>query len=579
MSFANNFRRDLAGKVNRLSQYSTLDPVADKDFSPSKINERFIKMHDAVKTCFEAIADIASRDSSFLPSFFQGTVNPVYVKTHRYANKAAYYFVNGFNSNGSPTTFSDTRVVYSFPDLGDVSTQEFNCLLFKNGKLIPENKYILDNTAYGLKAFVVDSYIANNDKVTLAVHRVYNTTYKSWRKEITTNLTSLNEIFDIATYFPTFFSHDYLKLYVRKSGKVYFAPIPESKYTITSDSASGKIRLVASGISLSPGDTVIVGDSSVFFESSIISSYNSTTDVVSNPVYTSYGSVTSINLIHEIPSLIAGVNEKFPVCSSESRDFDVWLDGIRLLPNVHYFVSQPDPYLDEPAKLFINLDKSTGTLTNSNRQGTLYVMKNLPYIEGKTTIIQKELDTKGVELLNNQFLPAISNIGEIYCNGLFEDNTVCRSQNKDIYTFDVSNIKNFFFRVNAPVVQTTIDLVEESKTKYTEVDRMINLTGGNAAAVDRLKAARATITATANDITKNVVPSGGLTDLYDRYLNSLIPYILTYKLSNTSTENLLDSNSEETVLKKTINLDSNIQLNKTLIIDANSTQGSIEVLL
>ena len=586
MAFADNFRRDLAGKVYRISQYTLLDPIIDKDFSTLKMNERFIKMNEAVRTCFEAIADVASRDPSFLPSFFQGTINPVFVKTLKYARKDLFFFVNGFNSNGTPQTFpdSETRVVYSYPEVGDVSTNDYNCLLFKNGKLVPFSQYIIDNTAYGLKAFVRSSFINNNDEITLAVFRVYNKSYSSWRKNFTSTTSVVNEIISIPTYFPNFYNVSYLKLSVRRSGKVYFEQIPPSLWYIVQDDAGKSIRVFCDKLTFNNGDTLLVHDSVSYFEKYVESVRNTTTNVITDPVYEVNGySVLPIELTQEVASLVNGVMEKMPVGFSSEEDFDVWLDGLKLIPKKHYRVVPFDINKNKPATIVINMDKfpSTTTPTNEQRKGVIYVMKNLPCIKGKTTVISKDsLDPSGLEVMNDYFVPAISNIGEVYSNGLFVDSKNIRSQSKDIFTFSVPQRNDFFFKLNAPFVQTTIDLVEEANKKHTEVDRMITITGGREALVDRLKTSLPTIP-TGPYTTFNLL-GGTPSDTYKYALQVLPQYYMSYNTSSTNglvvNPNIpLNSATSEIAGGEIISFNSNITLDREVVLNANETSFQIGV--
>ena len=524
MPIAQNFRRDLAGKVYQLSQYALLNPVADKTFDPVKLNERFLKMHEAVATCFDAIADVASRDSTFLPAFFQGFVNPVYVKGQAYPDKLKYKFINGFNSNGTAKTFAEERIVYSYSDLGDVTTQDYELLLFKNGDLMPFADYDIDNSAYGVKAYVKSSKVANNDRITLAVHRVYNREYSYWRRTFTAAASSLDQIVDVSE-FKNFFDPRYIKLVLKRAGKVHFRPINPANYYVVADSANGKIRIVCTGISFAKDDVLMAVDATSYWETETSGTVDSS------------GVIPSVPLSQEIPATVG--TESVAVGFLSHRDFDVWLNGRHLVPGKHFTVSAGlEESDDSPWRLNFLIQ------TPANKTYNIVVKKNIPVLFDEATyVVKDEVDEKGIEYLPENKFPVLEGIGEMYVNGRFvETNNLVSAHDEVMLVNGIDERQEMFFKLNAPANASTDSILEEHHARNTELDKITALIGGVGELVERLKIQRGTVPlSTRSNIV--VTLSGTLIDPVAVVSFDMATYVVRSNAENAGTLTVFDCNS------------------------------------
>jgi hypothetical protein len=496
MPNAINFRRDLAGKVYQLSQYSALQPVADKNFDVTKMNERFIKLHNAVRVCFDAIADLASRDTTFLPSFFQGFVNPVYVKSVTYADKSLYKLVNGFNSNGTPVSFPEERIVYSFPDIGDITTEDYEYMMFQNGVFVDQSLYTVDNSAFGVKAYIKSAYVMNNDTWTLAVHRVFNRNYQMYKKVFSGTSNGLTEIIDVPANFPNFYDSRYLRVAVRSGSDQFYDVINPSKYSIVYDSANQKVCVVIdSSIKFAQFDTMIVFDCTSFWKNTVYDT--SSSSEVAPP--------SSIALTQTLTS-----GEKVPVGIMFYRDLDIWFNGRHLIPGKHFVVSpgfsggasnNSQWYID----FLFTLPKNTSYRVD--------IVKNVPYIPGESTYVYKEeIDPKGVEYIDSNKFPVFSGMGEMYINGYFIDPKNITAAHKNVMLVNnVTDTNEFFFKMMPPVTNVTSSMLDEHMRRPTEFDQTVEALGGVGELIARLKVNRADI------------PSSDRTDLISALGGTVMP--------------------------------------------------------
>lgn len=563
MPLATNFRRDLAGKVYSLSQYSALQPVADKNFDVAKMNERFIKMNNAVRVCFDAISDLASRDPSFLPSFFQGFVNPVYAKSYTYTNKTAYRLINGFNNNGVPVTFPEERIVYSYPDIGDITTEDYEYLLFKNGELMDTSLYTIDNSAFGMKAYVKSTAVLNNDTITLAVHRVFNRNYQMWKLVLSAARTSLDEIIDVPTFFPNFYDVRYLRMAIRSSSNAFYDLVDPSKYEIVYDSANQKIRAILSGVTLSQFDTVIIYDCTSYWRTTVSGTNTSGAAAV----------IPSVPLSQTLPS-----GEKVPVGVSYYRDLDIWLNGRHLIPGKHFVVSPGfQTGATGASQWYIDFLISVPN-------GTAYkleILKNVPFVNGESIYLVKDsIDPKGVEFVDDNNYPVMTGMGEMYINGRFVEPSKITSAHKNVVVVDgVSETADFFYKMVPPITVSTSGMLADSMSRMTELDKIVQALGGVGELVNRIKAARDDIADTKRP---TIVTSlnGSLVDLAYVIAADLANYVAYVAAASAAAEYSLDANVsleaqfgatmwDIAILSTDGIIDSNLDIGPQVVFDSN----------
>lgn len=499
MSLPINYRRDLAGKVYQLTQYSPLQPIADKNYDIVKLNERLIKINHAVRVCFDAIADLATRDSSFLPSFFQGFVNPVYVKSRTYEDLTNHLFINGFNSNGTPMSFSESRVVYSYADLGDITNEDYDFVLYKNGEMMQRDDFDVSNTAYGVKAYVKQDKLINNDNVTMAVYRIFNAKYQMYKDTIQAPQTGYNAIVDVNISFPSFYSVEYLQVAVRHVNQPHYEVLDPATCSITFDSANRKLRVFVRGVQLAKFDTVIVYDTTSYFRTRIFGSNHD-------------GARSSIHPVALIQKTDSG--ENVPVAFSNYRDFDIWLNGRHLIPGKHFVVTPGHQLgLDDKINYIEFLIQQP-----SESSYWVEIMKNVPYKDNNTTYLSKDkLDVRGVEFVNTNLFPIMKNMGECFINGRFVNPAKLSTVHRQVLVVDnVDDTTDFFYKFNPPINDATNAMIEEAVLASTDFDKFVNLTGG----INNL------ISVTKNQ--RDPFPVKAYPDVVESYNGFVIPIVTNY---------------------------------------------------
>lgn len=528
MATAANFRRDLAGKAYQLSQYTLLNTTTDNRISNggggtydvTKINERFINMQNAVRVCFDAIADIAAKDSTFLPSFFQGFINPIYTKSIKYTTTldlTKQLFVNGFNSNGTSRTFAEARYVYSFPGLGDVTTQDYSIQVFKNGILLHPDvmsgntvavsgEYFVDNSAYGLKAYVKTSSVGVNDTITLKVDRVYNRTYNFYKKVFTANQNNFNTYIDISPYFPNFYDARYLKVFVRRAGEANYTAINPDFWYVNANPSNGLINIVVNSTTFNTNDALLLIDSTTYWETRVDGNANSD------------GYIGSVKLTYMYQS------EMIPVGYLSVKDFDVWINGRHLIPGRDYVLTPDMDGIKENGWSINFLFKLP-----ANGSYSIDIVKNVPFLEGETTLIIKDqLDEKGVERVVGSKYPVMKGIGELYINGKFIDsNNLSSGHDEVLLVNDIAERQDIFYRINAPSTESNNVVLESYNNALTELDKIVALIGGIDEVVTRLKATRNPIPLSVATLT---IPSINGTMINNEYISTFdtAAYINTF---------------------------------------------------
>ena len=468
MPTVKNFRRDLAGKIYELTQYRMLQPLVDKVYDTGKLNDRFIKLNDAIRMCFEAIADMASKDPTFLPAFLKGVINPVFTHTIAHEKNSNHLYTQGWNSNGTPLIFQDPRVVYDFPTVGDITTEDYEFYVFRNGLLMWREDYIVENTAFGIKAFIKPEALQDGDEVTLSVHRIFNRKYQMWKKSFTEWQAGLSTTVDQDVVFPNFYSAKYMRLAVRRYGEPLYQFLPYWDYEVFHDPVEHEIQIkVPNCVIFNQFDTLVMTDITNFWDKTIDDHADSE------------GNLPEVPLVFTDPA----TGEVLPVASRSVRDFSVWLYldnglGHFMIPGEHFRIRAADfGNVTEPRE-FVVFDRKIGP----GQKFRLYLMKNSPYTPERTTFFTKELlDSKGIEVLDESKtrFPVITGAGECYIDSKLVTPDHLRAIHDDILQVDGIQARgSFFYRVNAPIDPDMEALITTLLGTDSEFDRMVNLLGG-----------------------------------------------------------------------------------------------------
>jgi hypothetical protein len=556
-----NFRQDLSNKIQEFSAYNFLIPTADKNYEISEINTRFLNIHHAVRSCYNAIADIASRDSSFLPSFFQDFVNPIYVKTIKYPNKTLHRLINGFNTNGTVLSYPEERVVYSYTDLGDITNSiSYHYLVFKNGELMDKLDYDVRNSAFGLQTFIKDSKVFNYDEITLAVYRVYNNKYDYWQKNFTSNSSGLTEFIDVNSSFSNFYDAKYIKLAVRKYSEMHYSNIDSSEYDIVYENGSQKVKInINPNILFTNGDTLIAYNCTSFW--SLSSKITTSNESIQN--------LPSIPLIRNIPEINDGA---VPVGLFSDKDLDIWVNGRHLTPGKHFTIATN---ISNENRFFINFLFES----KPNTEYSIEIIKNIPFIKTETIYIAKdEIDSKGVEFVGNNKYPLFTGMGEMFINGYFIDPKKVSSISKNVLIVDdINETLDFFYKLNFPINTAINSILDVHMNKATELDKIVLITGGSNALIDRIKNERSDISTSTNP--SIIAHLNGISDISQENMAvSNFSEYLTNEILVTENDYFIDGNNEFNEVELGVNLyfgdanfDSNIYIGTERIFDANES--------
>ena len=455
MSLTDNFRRDLASKVNEFSKLIDIDNKSEKITDPKTFNIRFRTLSHSMRSLFEALSDLASRDKKYLQSFFLGYVNPVYVKSYTYTNKSAYVQNSAFQNNGIPVNFAETRIYYDHNSYSNLVENDAYPLVFKNGKLLYETNWDVYNTASGLRLFVKDTAVSNNDTITLVISKKFNTVINGWNFVNNINRISYSTTFQL-TYenVGNFYHKKYLKLYLKLSGKTYYSEVDPANYTIDIDVTGTNLSLVVNQ-QLNVGDRLQLLNTTTFW--SKITTFTTTSDsCCTNP---------TIPLISD---------SGLPVPFQSNRDFDVYYDNIKLLPDKHYkiirSISSSNP--DEIAFLFD---------VPSSQSHTVRIYKNEPYFPNDSVLIEKStLDLKGLEQYNpNALIPLMPLLGYLFISGRFYENSVhLKTRHRSLLeVFNVDAVADFSYCMKLVTTQELEELLNQLGSVPSEMDTVVELLG------------------------------------------------------------------------------------------------------
>lgn len=457
MSLNENFRRDLVSKAYELSKHTDIDNIQEKLTNPATFNKRFKKIQESVISVVEAMADLASKDKKYLQTFFQGYVNPIYVKSFKYESKNSYLVSSYFSSNGTPIAFNEARVFYSYYDYSNLEFNDSYVYMFRNGKLLEPTEYDVYNTAYGLKGFVKSTAVSDNDEITVVINKKYNPDIKLFNRTVSATNTSFSFLVPLVNNdsIGQFYNIKHVILYIKKSSYLNYIRIPKSKYTVAMDVTGNNLNISISNYSLTAGDIILVGNTTSFwnYTSNITTSTN---DCCVHP---------SIDLKHN----------NLPVPFESVYDFDVFYDDLKLIPEIHYSIAYSTSPL-VPDKLVFNFD------VPSNETHKLKIFKNEPAIENDFLFTYKELlNEKGLEEFDPNFkFPIMPKLGYCYINGKFIDNANLSNRHRSL--LEVSNISNrqdFTYSTKIVFNQELEEILDDLKNSPSEMDLVVEYMGLN----------------------------------------------------------------------------------------------------
>jgi hypothetical protein len=568
MAIIQNYRRDISDKVISLSNYSPLQPIRDKNYDVAKLNERFIKLSNAIRIVFESVGDLVSADRSFIPTFLRGYVNPVKNISVKHENISIYRFSSGLDTNGVPITFSDSRIVYSFPEIFDIAIEEYEFKVFKNGYMANTNDYVLSNTASGVKVFYKEELVEDNDVITLAVDRIYSPKYKLFKYTHTddTPTSTYKVTINVNDYFSYFQNVKYLRVAIRLAGETHYSVLDSSNYYIAYDAYNTLAEITLNNITLHKFDTLIVIDALTYFNK-IINAANTT----SSPIAPDDVELTYVDV---------NTNEKLPIAFSDINEFEVWINGYRLIPEKHFVIKTVSNTGDADLKYLSFLFK-----VNPNQTYQIYITKNSVY-DVKSYTYLPSVDIKGVQVLDMGVI-SYENLGYTFVEGQMLDNKkVLTVHDNVIYLKSNIHDKDFYYYIFIPNNDAVNELLDSFKDSLSEADKVIIATGGINNFINNFKSTLAdkVFSTTITPFQKLGAEAISNSQYLDDYLKRVF---IKLQQRSLSTGQLADANSSKDDYSEVINsmnspvdnllweVDANIIHNATIILDASNSEISI----
>jgi hypothetical protein len=463
-----NFRRDLAGLVYPLSQMKPIDFNVDDKDDEKTYNDRFKQIAAALRYCFSAAGDIAIRDKRYLATFFAGYANPLTSNTYKYADKTMYKSMTNFDYNGVPITFTKPMIEYRINTFGTLDFSAVYTWVFKNGKLMDPSQYTLLNTAYGVKCFIADTLVANNDEISIVINRIYNVSKDHYTYTSTTAGSSLTLIIPVSQL-GTFYHQKYLKLFIERGNdpKLSFYEIDQAncdwQIDVTGQNVKLEIRNLTSG-STGPfrvGDIFHVVNTVYFWE------YHNTN--LTTPATGSWTDTKQDEI--ELIEIYNGSKWR-PVPFYFIEDFDVFFDGFLLIPGEHYTIIKGGNDFSTYKIKFL-FTPAPGT------KHSVHIWKNEACADDRDTIIvRSDLDSHGMVVASDYtVVPVMTNLGHPFLNNKYIGNARLEEKHRRVlHVNDVTDTTNFNYKVrllNTIDIEQVVDFVVDNLSEFDIVGEWI----------------------------------------------------------------------------------------------------------
>lgn len=406
-----------------------------------------------------ASADVAVRDKKYLESFLAGYTNPIVSESFNYPNPQKYTDTPAFDVNGIPITFPEKRVMYSVSTMGTLSTTATLVWVFKNGLLLDESTYTILNTAYGIKCFMKASEVVANDDIDVVINRIYNPHNEKSRQIVKVPAATTMAAYIFPTNnFGVFYHMDYLRVYVKRGVKYLLIPLECILKELDVTGTNVKINII--DFQLLSGDSIEVYNSIYFFKH------------IENRV-------TSISQPWKRDFILSETfdgDDLRLIPTGSSHDFDIFLDGYQLIPEVHF-------------GLIDNSSRPTGfpilrfyfDIPNNTRFN-LRIYKNESVLRNKLnrTFIET-LDDKGLVVREQltEHIPYMTNLGHCTIAGKYVPNKKLSHIQRNIIRVDnsVNAVKEFFYQTRIIYAYDIKELVDYTRTNINEYDQILNLVG------------------------------------------------------------------------------------------------------
>lgn len=492
-----NFRREHLGLVQSLSSYVPINPHAEPLTDAATFNTRFSKIAHGMKVLYHAAADIAIRDRRYAETFFSGYTNPIITHNQQVDDLTRYDNLPAFATNG--TLIEDVRDYYLFSidSLSALELENVFAWVFINGKKINDDKYVIKNTAYGVKAFIAKDAMKNGDEVSVTVNRIFNPSKECIKHSFTADVNTFTKIFR-GNELGNFYHHKYVKCYVKRNATVSeldseeteklrsgylfgslgsnsnaykvassFLEIPRDRVQTEVDNSGLNVKLTIRGFQFYQGDELFIMNSIHHWEL--------------HEEFSSQGEV----MVNEFPLVEIVNNEVRPIPFGSLEDFDVFFDGYHLTAGEHYTVVRGgNGVVPFKLKLFLT--------PTANARHRVDIYKNEAIVDNDDLALVREEKVPDRGLLratNNTSLPLMPRLGHCFVGGLYQPNKSMKSKFRRLmqienynYKFPVEDIYDTPIEYRCRVISTldlnhVIAFMSDNLSEFDLVGEWIGIDG------------------------------------------------------------------------------------------------------
>lgn len=455
-----NFKNDYLTIVQSLADITPINPTIEKLDRPETFNSRFLQLGQGIRHAFNAAGEIAIRDKKYLETFLSGYTNPIVSSTFdiNAVNIKPYDNNSSFDVNGNLIRFPEERVMFNISTLAQISTQATYHWLFVNGKYINHSEFTIHNTSYGIKAFIKKSALREGDRITVTLNRKYNVNSMERSSKVVPiprNTSTFSTVIP-TNEFGSWYHTDYLKVYLKRSGN--YSLIPLDKITAEPDVVSGSVRLTINGYNLLTNDELVVQNSIYYWE-----------HIKTNTPMNQWQ--------NEI--ILKDPETGRPIPFQADSDFDIFLDGVKLIPLKDYGVVEkgtPDGF--PVLKFFTRPSNPASTSERFN----LYIYKNEATRKEYSDYVYEETLSNDYNLIQKDedaLVPFMGRLGYTYAGGkLIPHSDLEVLERTTMYLGDNNKSKSDVFHQTKIVYTYDIkDIVEYARNETNDFDRLVNLIG------------------------------------------------------------------------------------------------------
>jgi hypothetical protein len=375
---------------------------------------------------------------------------------------------NIYEPNGTPITFPETRVMYSLSRTGQLNFTSVYSWVFKNGVLLDPSKYTIINTSYGVKCFIKATEIADGDEVTVAINRYFNLSDKNGVKyNIVNPVNNVSYVIPV-TEFGVFYHTRYLRVMVKRAGR--FFTVPEFNILRDMDLTGNTVLVEIHNYPLLSGDEIHINNAINKWEKNITFNRHSTNNL----------RLPDIELKES--KLILGSPTEVPVAYMLSTDFDIFANGYKLTPEIHFSIVENAPTSTKGFSVIRFLFEML-PISNSDDKVEIKIFKNESsgYWDGRNFAYRQNLDASGLLLRkwSSSKLPFMARIGHTHSNGRYQPNESVAVKSHNIIQFnpEIGLLKDFTFQSRTIYTYDIEEVVDFNKNNLNEFDIVTEILG------------------------------------------------------------------------------------------------------